>query len=125
MTGRHLIQAISGAQLVGQAALREAVPKYQPLLPADCGAPVRSKLLAEALVDLGTEASFFRPQQRNHNPYSDGLFKTTKHARDFPAGFAGIDHAHDVVPPSFVRYKRRRRHTGIGLMTPAATEHRR
>lgn len=110
-------------ELVEQTALREAVPKDQLTLHADRGAPMRSKTLAELLVDLGIEASFSRPQQSNDNPYSESLFKTTKYAPDFPACFAGIDHARDVITPFFEHYNHHHRHTGIGLMTPAAVHH--
>lgn len=110
-------------ELVEQTALREAVPKDQLTLHADRGAPMRSKTLAELLVDLGIDASFSRPQQSNDNPYSESLFKTTKYAPDFPACFAGIDHARDVITPFFEHYNHHHRHTGIGLMTPAAVHH--
>jgi putative transposase len=110
-------------ELVEQTALREAVPKDQLTLHADRGAPMRSKSLAELLVALGSEASFSRPQQSNDNPYSESLFKTTKYAPDFPACFAGIDHARDVITPFFEHYNHHHRHTGIGLMTPAAVHH--
>ncbi len=110
-------------ELVEQTALREAVPKDQLTLHADRGAPMRSKTLAELLVDLGIEASFSRPQQSNDNPYSESLFKTTKYVPDFPACFAGNDHARDVITPFFEHYNHHHRHTGIGLMTPAAVHH--
>jgi putative transposase len=108
---------------VEQTALREAVLKDQLTLHADRGAPMRSKTLAERLVDLGIEARFSRPQQSNDNPYSESLFKTTKYAPDFPACFAGIDHARHVITPFFEHDNHHHRHTGIGLMTPAAVHH--
>src|SRR3546814_1460923 len=89
-------------ELVEQTAQREAVPKDQLTLHADRGAPMRSKTLAELLVDLGIQASFSRPQQSNDNPYSESWFKTTKYAPDFPACFAGIDHAREVDRKSVV-----------------------
>ena len=110
-------------ELVEQTAKREAVPSGQLTLHADRGAPMRSKTLAELLVDLGIEASFSRPRQSNDNPYSESLFKTTKYAPAFPACFAGMDHARDVITPFFEHYNHHHRHTGIGLMTPAAVHH--
>lgn len=110
-------------ELVEQTARREAVPKDQLTLHADRGAPMRSKTLAELLVDLGIEASFSRPQQSNDNPYSESLFKTTKYAPDFPTCFTGMDHARDVLTPFFEHYNHHHRHTGIGLMTPVAVHH--
>ena len=110
-------------ELVEQTALREAVPAGQLTLHADRRAPMRSKTLAELLVDLGTEAGFSRPQQSNDNPYSEGLFKTTKYAPTFPVCFAGMEYARDVITPFFEHYHHHNRHTGIGLMTPAAVHH--
>lgn len=106
-------------ELVEQTALREAVPAGQLTLHADRGAPMRSKTLAELLVDLGIEASFSRPRQSNDNPFSESLFKTTKYAPAFPACFAGMHHARDVITPFFEHYNHHHRHSGIGLMTPA------
>ena len=83
---------------------------------------MRSKTLAELLVDLGIEASFSRPRQSNHNPYSESLFKTTQYAPAFPACCAGIDHVRDVIT-AFFEHDHHHRHTGIGLMPPAAVHH--
>ena len=107
-------------ELVEQSALREAVPPDQLILHADRGAPMRSKTLAEKLVDLGIEPSFSRPRQSNDNPFSESFFKTTKFAPDFPDVFENTGHARDVLTPFFEHYNHEHRHTGIGLMTPAA-----
>ena len=82
-------------ELVEQSALREAIPRHQLTLHADRGAPMRSKTLAEKLVDLGIEPSFSRPRQSNDNPFSESLFKTAKYAPDFPDVFANTGHARD------------------------------
>jgi putative transposase len=110
-------------ELVEQTAPCEAVPSGQLTLHANRGASMRTETLAELLVDLGIEASFSRPRQSNDNPYSESLFKTTKYAAAFPACFAGIDHARDVITPFFEHYYHHHRHAGIGLMTPAAVHH--
>ena len=110
-------------ELVEQTAQCEAVPKDQLTLHADRGAPMRSKTLPERLVDLGIEASFSQPQQSNDNPYSESLFKSTQYAPDFPACLAGIEHARDVITAFFEHDNHPHRHTGIGLMTPAAVHH--
>jgi len=110
-------------ELVEQTALREAVPTGHLTLHSDRGAPMRSKTLAELLVDMGIEASFSRPQQSNDNPFSESLFKTTKYAPAFPVCFTGMDHAREVLTPFFEHYNHEHRHTGIGLMTPATVHH--
>jgi putative transposase len=107
-------------ELVEQSALREAIPSEQLILHADRGAPMRSKTLSEKLVDLGIEPSFSRPRQSNDNPFSESFFKTTKFAPEFPDCFESMGHARDVLTPFFEHYNHHHRHTGIGLMTPAA-----
>ena len=107
-------------ELVEHCALHNAVPPGQLTLHADRGAPMRSKTLAEKLVDLGIEPSFSRPRQSNDNPFSEALFKTTKYAPEFPDRFDSIAHARNVLTPFFEHYNEHHRHTGIGLMTPAA-----
>ncbi len=109
--------------LVEDTALRQHIPAGQLTLHSDRGAPMRSKTLAELLTDLGIDASFSRPHQSNDNPYSESLFKTTKYAPNFPDHFSCIDDARAVLTPFFSRYNHQHRHSGIGLMTPAAVHH--
>jgi transposase InsO family protein len=106
--------------LVEQCVLREGVPRSQLTLHADRGAPMRSRTLAEKLVDLGIEPSFSRPRQSNDNPFSESCFKTLKYAPAFPERFGDITHARAVLTEFFDHYNHAHRHTGIGLMTPAA-----
>jgi putative transposase len=96
---------------VEQTALREAVLKDQLTLHADRGAPMRSKTLAERLVDLGIEARFSRPQQSNDNPYSESLFKTTKYP-----GFSRLLCRHRSCPP--------RHHAVLRARQPPSSPHR-
>ena len=108
---------------VEQIALREDIPADQVTLHSDRGAPMRSKTLAEKLTDLGIEASFGRPQQSNDNPFSESLFRTLKYSPTFPDRFDSMDHARVVLTSFFDHYNHRHRHSGIGLMTPAAVHH--
>ncbi len=107
-------------QLVGESVRREGIDRKQLTLHADRGAAMRSKSLAELLVDLGIDPSFSRPRQSNDNPFSESLFKTTKYAPAFPDCFGGIEHGRTVLGPFFEHYNHDHRHTGIGLMSPDA-----
>lgn len=107
-------------ELVEQSALRQEVPAGQLTLHADRGAAMRSKSLAEKLTDLRIEPSFSRPRQSNDIPFSEALFKTIKYAPACPDRFESMDHARAVMTPFFEHYNEHHRHTGIGLMTPAA-----
>jgi putative transposase len=105
---------------VEQIVLREEISIDQLTLHSDRGSPMRSKTLAEKLIDLGIEPSFSRPQQSNDNPFSESFFKTVKYAPDFPECLESLDHGRAVFTPFFQHYNYVHRHTGIGLMTPAA-----
>ena len=110
-------------ELVEQCVLRENVAPDQLILHSDRGAPMRSKTLAEKLVDLGIEPSFSRPHVSDDNPFSESLFKTAKYAPHFPDRFENIDHGRDVLTPFFHYYNHDHRHTGIGLMAPTNVHH--
>jgi putative transposase len=108
---------------VEQIVAREGVNEHQLTLHADRGSPMRSKTLNEMLVDLGIEASFSRPQQSNDNPFSEALFKTVKYAPNFPDCFGSLEDARTVLSAFFTHYNHQHRHSGIGLMAPAAVHH--
>ena len=105
---------------VETCAQRENISPDQLILHADRGSPMRSKTLNELLVDLGIEASFSRPHQSNDNPFSESLFKTAKYSPTFPTCFDCREHARAVITPFVEHYNHQHRHSGIGLMTPAA-----
>jgi putative transposase len=106
-------------ELVEQSVLREGVAAGKLILHAGRGAPMRSKTLAEKMVELGIEPSFSRPRQSNDNPFSESCFKTIKYAPAFPDRFESIDEAREILGRFFEHYNRVHRHTGLGLMTPA------
>ena len=106
--------------LVESCVERENIVRNQLTLHQDRGAPMRSKTLAELMVDLGVDASFSRPHTSDDNPFSESLFKTAKFAPDFPACFSGIEHGREYITAFVERYNHEHRHTGIGLMTPVA-----
>jgi putative transposase len=104
-------------QAIGQQPIAPSV------LHADRGAPMRSKHVSELLVDLGVTKTHSRPYTSSDNPYSEAGFKTLKYRPAFPARFDSIEHAREHCR-AFVRwYNHQHRHSGIGLMTPAAVHH--
>jgi putative transposase len=121
------VQAHENAQLA--AALIEQATSQQQITPqvltlhADRGAPMRSKLLAELLEDLGVNKTHSRPYTSSDNPYSEAGFKTLKYRPAFPARFDGIEHAREHCRAFVDWYQHRHRHSGIGLMTPHAVHH--
>ncbi len=118
---------VAGAENAGlaQALIEQTCEKYgiepgQLTLHSDRGSPMRAKTTAELFVDLGVAASFSRPRVSNDNPFSESQFKTLKYRPQFPERFNGIEHARAHLRRFFTWYNDEHRHSGIGLMTPAA-----
>jgi len=62
-------------------------------LHADRGTSMRSKSVAQLLVDLDVTKTHSRPHVSDDNPYSEAHFKTLKYRPDFPARFGSIEDA--------------------------------
>ena len=82
-----------------------------------------SKPVALLLADLGVTKTHSRPSTSTDNPYSEAQFKTLKYRPEFPERFDSIEHARAFCRVFFDWYNHQHRHSGIGLMTPAAVHH--
>jgi putative transposase len=110
--------SILAKQLIAQtAALHEIVPGTLTL-HADRGTSMRSKTVAELLLDLVITRSHSRPHVSDDNPYSEAQFKTLKYRPEFPARFGCIEDARTYCRAFFDWYNAEHRHSGIGFMTP-------
>lgn len=109
--------------LIEQATEQQQITPKILTLHADRGAPMRAKLLAQLLEDLGVTKSHSRPYTSSDNPYSEAGFKTLKYRPAFPARFQDIEHAREHCRAFADWYNHAHRHSGIGLMTPAAVHH--
>ena len=90
---------------------------------ADRGVPMRAKPVAFLLADLGVTKTHSRPYTSTDNPYREAQFKTLKYRPEFPDRFDAIEHAREFCREFFDWYNHEHRHSGIGLMTPAAIHH--
>ena len=81
---------------------------------------MRSKTVAELLVDLEVTKSHSRPYVSDDNPFSEAQFKTFKYRPDFPARFGCIKDARAHCQAFFLWYNDSHRHSGIDYKTPAA-----
>ena len=106
--------------LIGHTCDNEGIGRDQLTLHADCGAAMRSKLVANLLVDLGVVKSHSRPYISDDNPYSEAQFKTMKYRPNFPDRFDSLADARAYCQTFFAWYNYDHRHSGIGYMTPAA-----
>ena len=109
--------------LIEQAAEQQQITPKILTLHADRGAPQRAKPVAFLLADLGITKTHSRPYTSSDNPYSESNFKTLTYRPEFPARFNDIDHARGHCRLFVDWYNHEHRHSGIGLMTPAAVHH--
>ena len=109
--------------LIGQAAEQQKIEPGQLTVHADRGTAMRSKPVAFLLADLGVLKTHSRPYTSTDNPYSEAHFKTLKYRPEFPARFDSIEQARAFCRSFFDWYNHQHRHSGIGLMTPAAVHH--
>ena len=109
--------------LIEQAAEQQQITPKVLTLHADRGAPQRAKPVAFLLADLGITKTHSRPYTSSDNPYSESNFKTLKYRPEFPERFDEIEHARAHCRQFFHWYNHAHRHSGIGLMTPAAVHH--
>jgi putative transposase len=109
--------------LIGQAVDQQRIERGQLTVHADRGTAMRSKPVAFLLADLGVLKTHSRPYTSTDNPYSEAQFKTLKYRPEFPDRFDSIEHARAFCRTFFDWYNHQHRHSGIGLMTPAAVHH--
>ena len=107
-------------RLIAETCARQGIGPGQLFIHADRGTSMTSKPVALLMADLGVTRSHSRPQVSNDNPFSEAQFKTLKYRPDFPARFGSLEDARVFCQGFFSWYNREHRHSGIGLMTPAA-----
>jgi len=110
-------------QLIADTIAKQGIAPGTLTLHADRGTSMRSKLVAELLVDLEVSKSHSRPYVSDDNPFSEAQFKTLKYRPDFPERFGCIEDARAHCQQFFHWYNNNHRHSGIGFMTPTAVHH--
>ena len=107
-------------QFIAETLQKENIAPGTLTLHADRGTSMRSKPVAALLIDLDVAKTHSRPHVSDDNPYSEAQFKTLKYRPDFPERFGSIEDARAHCQQFFRWYNHEHRHSGIGLMTPAA-----
>lgn len=105
-------------QLIEQSCTKQNIEPHQLTLHADRGSSMKSKAVAELLVDLGVIKTHSRPHVSDDNPFSEAQFKTLKYCPQFPERFGCIQDSRAFCKDFFSWYNNEHQHTGIGLMTP-------
>ncbi|MBG0826805.1 IS3 family transposase [Planomonospora sp. ID67723] len=106
---RRLITATARAQGIDEGTLT---------LHADRGSSMRSKTVAELLIDLGVAKSHSRPRTSNDNPYIEASFKTLKYCPEFPGRFGSKEHARQFCAGFYRWYNHDHYHSGIKYQHP-------
>ena len=110
-------------QLIADTVAKQNIAPGTLTLHADRGTSMRSKTVAELLVDLEVSKSHSRPYVSDDNPFSEAHFKTFKYRPDFPQRFGCIEDARAHCQQFFPWYNDSHRHSGIGYMTPVAVHY--
>ena len=112
--------AVLAQRLITDTCEKQQIEPGQLTLHADRGSSMTSKPVAWLLADLGVTKTHSRPYTSDDNPFSEAQFKTLKYRPDFPERFGSLEDARAFCQTFFAWYNREHRHSGIGLMTPAA-----
>jgi transposase InsO family protein len=110
-------------RLIAETCAKQTILPGQLTIHADRGASMRSQGVAMLLGSLGITKTHSRPHVSNDNPYSEAQFKTVKYCPEFPDRFGSYEDALGFGHRFFHYYNHEHRHSGIGLMTPAAVHH--
>jgi putative transposase len=110
-------------RLIAETYKKQGIKRGQLTIHADRGTSMRSKPVALLLSDLGVTKTHSRPYVSNDNPYSESQFKTMKYCPEFPDRFCSMWHSRSFCVEFFKYYNNQHRHSGIGLMTPAAVHY--
>ena len=104
---------------IAETCAREGIQPGQLIVHADRGSAMRSKEVAQLLVDLGVEKSHSRPYVSNDNPFSEAAFKTAKYHPSTPERFGSLEDARSWAQGLFTWYNHAHHHTSLALLTPA------
>ena len=110
-------------QLIAETIAKQHIAPGTLTLHADRGTSMRSKTVAQLLIDLDVARTHSRPHVSDDNPYSESQFKTLKYRPDFPERFGSLEDARAHCQRFFYWYNNVHRHSGIGLMTPHAVHY--
>ena len=112
--------AVLAQRLITDTCEKQQIRPGQLTLHADRGSSMKSKPVALLLGDLGITKTHSRPYTSDDNPFSEAQFKTLKYRPDFPERFGSLEDARVFCQTFFTWYNGEHRHSGIGLLTPAA-----
>ena len=114
----HREAAVLAERLIKESCRSQGIVPGQLTIHADRGSSMKSKPVAQLLLDLRVVKTHSRPHVSNDNPYSESQFKTLKYRPEFPERFGCAEDARLFCRNFFTWYNTEHHHSGIGLMTP-------
>ena len=105
--------------LIAETCRKQNIKPEQLTIHSDRGSPMKSRLVANLLSDLGVTKTQSRPYVSNDNPFSESAFKTLKYRPEFPKRFGCIQDARQFCETFFNWYNNEHKHSGIALFTPS------
>ena len=115
--------AVLAKRLITETCSKQGIVDGQLTLHADRGSSMKSKLVAQLLVDLGVIKSHSRPHTSDDNPFSEAQFKTLKYRPGFPGRFPHIGTAERHSQSFFEWYNLEHKHSGIAMLAPHAVHY--
>jgi putative transposase len=109
--------------LIAETCAKQGIEPDHLILHADRGSAMRSKTVAQLLIDLGIARTHSRPHTPTDNPFSEAQFKTLKYRPDYPEQFDGKEDARRWARAFFHWYNHEHHHTGLALMIPATVHY--
>jgi putative transposase len=109
--------------LIAETCAKQGIAPGQLTLHSDRGSPMKSKVVAQLLIDLGLIKSHSRPHISDDNPFSEAQFKTLKYRPDYPDRFQSLRHAQQWGRRVFTWYNDQHYHSALGLLTPASVHY--
>lgn len=114
----HREAAVLAERLIKESCQRQGIVPGQLTIHADRGSSMKSKTVAQLLLDLRVVKTHSRPHVSNDNPYSESQFKTLKYRPEFPDRFGSIEHSRAHCGDFFPWYNFEHHHAGLGFLTP-------
>ncbi|HLI31768.1 MAG TPA: IS3 family transposase [Solirubrobacteraceae bacterium] len=104
-------------------ALAQRSPSRQAIIHSDQGVQFGSWVFSQKVKDAGLAPSMGDVGTPVDSPHSEAQFKTLKYRPEFREHFDSIEHARAHCRAFLGWHNHEHRHSGIGLMTPAAFHH--
>jgi len=111
--------SVLAKRLIEHSCRKQGIVEGQLTIHADRGSSMKSKTVAQLLMDLGVTKTHSRPYVSNDNPFSESHFKTMKYRPEFPRRFGCIEHTRCFSRDFFPWYNNDHYHSALGLLTPA------